>query len=71
MISAPTGLYVFLCYPTGKFLWVAAHLEAEEWKSGIVSHQYSQGGVKIGLVPLARHGPASQLHAEKDRLTQT
>lgn len=63
-VSKRTRLDVFSRYPTGTFFRVPAHPEAEERKSGIVSHQHSESGVEIGAIPLARYGPASQLQTE-------
>lgn len=53
MIVIGTGLYISFCCLMSNLLWVSAHLEAEEWEGGIVSHEYAQGGVEIGLIPLA------------------
>lgn len=55
-----TGLYVVFLSPVGSFLWLlGADTQVEEWKSGIISHQEAEGGVKIG--PILRDGPASKL----------
>lgn len=66
IISKLASLDVFFRYPVGHFFGVSAHPEAEEWKSGIISHQHSESGVEIGAIPLAWYGPASQLQTERE-----
>jgi len=59
-----TGLDISFGCPAGNFIWVFAHVEVEEWKGGVVSHEQAQGGVKVGPIPLARYRPAPELHTE-------
>ena len=61
-----TGLYVSFGCPAGHFISVSAHIEVEEWKGGVISHEQAQGGVEIGPIPLAWYCPASQLYTEED-----
>ena len=48
----------------GNFFRVFAHVEVEEWKGGVVSHQQAQGGVEVSLIQLAWYCPTPQLHRE-------
>lgn len=63
-------LYISFCRLAGDFVGVFSRVEVEEWKGGVVSHEQAQGGVKVGPIPLARYGPATELHAERDRETE-
>lgn len=67
IISARTSLDVFFWFPAGNFFRVSAHLEAEEGKSGVIFHQYSESGVEIGPNPLAWYRPAPQLQTGRER----
>lgn len=64
--SKRTGLDVAFRNPAGNFVGVWANPEAEERKSGVISHQHSESGVEIGAIPLARRGPASQLRTDRE-----
>lgn len=56
-----TDLNVSLAPIAGSFIRVIADIEVEERKRPIFSHEQTKGVVEIGLIPLPRHCPTSQL----------
>lgn len=59
-----TGLDVTFAQTVDVF-WVSVHVDSEERKGGVVSHQHAQGGVELRPDPQTRHRPATQLLTER------